>query len=260
MKYRINVGVTTNKGSYRNHNEDNFLYNGIYLKNTKEDTSVRGKCKIPMLFAVCDGMGGSEHGKEASFTAIDVLNRSYDSLNEVDKDIILQELDQLIKKVNLSVYSLEQQGKKTGCTLALVYLHTDKIYIANVGDSRIYRYAEHELVQLSIDHNQAQDMLGFGLRIGGQNKKKNVLTQYIGMSPREVIIEPHYETIEYDDMTLLLCSDGLSEVLSQEEMTDIILKYQNNNLKDATNCLVAQAIEQGARDNLTAMLVKIYKR
>ncbi len=258
MKHVIKVGVTTTKGNYRSINEDNFFFAGKFLPESKSEMSLQKRCKTPMLFAVIDGMGGSNYGKEATHTAISYFKENYKDIISTKENQIITEIDIHIKRLNMNVNFLEQKGKKTGCTLAFVYVENDRYYIANVGDSRIYRFSDEKLIQLSVDHNEAQAMIYFGLKKSGNSIRKNVLTQYIGMSPEEVIIEPYVNSFEYDHSILFLCSDGINEALSNESICEIISTYKNKNLKKATKYLVSKAIERGAKDNLTAMLIKLY--
>lgn len=254
MKYKIKAGVTSCKGNYRSINEDNFLLGNKFLNNKGLDTSLKAKFKIPEVFAICDGMGGSNHGREAALTAVDILFKSVYRLNILKQPLLLPQLDLLIKDMNDKVYSLTARGTTTGCTLAMGYFDEQRIYLANVGDSRIYRFYENKLEQLSVDHNQAQDIISFGI-LADKNNKNNVLTQYIGMSPYEIIIEPNYRTLEYDNMFLLLCSDGL--MLRNEDMKEII-SFHHKSPQKITRVLVEEAFKQGSRDNITAMIIKIY--
>lgn len=257
MQYKVSIGVTTDKGRHRSRNEDNFLFRGKYLSSGKENKSVKGNCKPPVLFALCDGMGGSDCGKEAAAAAIHFLHQNSGYLSGVSCDLMEQELDCLIKKASAEVYSLGYQGKKPGCTLALVYMHQNKIYLANVGDSRIYLITDNDMKQLSIDHNLFHAMEALADKSRNPIQNKNILTQYLGMSPQEIIIEPHYEILDYNNMTLLLCSDGLYHSLDPETMREIIRKYSGKSLKKATKILIKKAVMHGAKDNLTAMLIDI---
>lgn len=257
MPVKIATAVTTTKGYHRDHNEDNFLCNGLYLKPTIDNKSLKRRGKLPILYAVCDGLGGLSHGREAASIVIHSLKYNYRHLSTVHSDSILYELDLLIKKTNLNVYQATKSGSKMGSTLALVYLHLDKIYLANVGDSRIYQIKNREVKQLSVDHTQTHCMRSHGLDNREKSSNENVLSQYIGMSPSKIIIEPHYETLAYSDMLLLLCSDGLTEALSNEDITNLVCNNQNMNLRKISSLLISQAIKQGAKDNITAMLIEI---
>lgn len=258
MSYSIEAGVTTNQGNFREQNEDNFLCGGLSHKQSFGSKSLRKKGKIPEIYAVCDGMGGLSYGYEAAYTVVRVLSRYGKKLSQVPQEKKEAELDQLIKEANLKVCEVTKPGSKMGSTLALVYLDPDKIYLANVGDSPIYQIQGHNIHKLSFDHNQAQFLKSLGLEYN--KDKKHALTQYLGMPPEKMILIPHYESLEYQDMMLLLCSDGLTEALSEEEIAAIVYKNKRKSTKKITNILIKQSMKQGSEDNLTALLIKIRKR
>lgn len=258
MEYKVSYSVISETGYYRGHNEDNFLCKGITLNRWRETKALQGNLRIPQIFAVCDGMGGSGQGKEASYTAVKAIKQDYRILNKLNKELLPSGIDTMIKKVDQKVAALASKGSHPGCTLAMVYLHEDAVYLANVGDSRIYRYKNHNLTQLSKDHNQAQDMLELGITGNRLKQGKNKLTQYIGMACEEVIIQPHYEIMEYDDMMLLLCSDGLTETLNDETI-EAILDKNEGYLKNAAEELIMEALKQGTKDNVTVMLIRMNK-
>lgn len=252
---RIKIGVTTSRGNVRSSNEDNFLMNGKCLEINKDEKTLGGRGKKPLLAAVFDGMGGSSLGKEASLTAATLLSEyGRDSARSGDT-LSITGLDQLLKRVNLGICAMKTSGKVPGSTVALLSINHKAVYAANVGDSRIYQYQKKRLEQLSVDHNQAHDLITFGLRTEGRSGK-NVLTQYLGILPEEMVIEPHYVTLENEKKYFLLCTDGLMEGIGETEIATIIDKYKYN-VKKSTQVMVSEAIRGGARDNLTAMLIRI---
>lgn len=254
MNFKISCGVTTDKGNCRTHNEDNFLIDGKIMKLSKDDMSLCKITSIPALCAVSDGMGGIGDGKEASYAALNALREYGRHLDMVKDNEVIRELDYLLQKVNVSVTQLK---KKSGCTLALVYLNHERIYLANIGDSRIYLYKSQQLQQLSIDHNQAGELRALGLLGPDAKHGMNKLTQYLGMSSGECIMEPHYHSIGYEEALLLLCSDGLTEALSDEAITEIIDHNKNQSTKRLSSLLVQRAMERGAKDNITAMVISV---
>lgn len=256
MKYKIKAAVASRKGDYRASNEDNFLFGDNFLKNKEEDVCLKSSFKLPATFAVFDGMGGSGYGREASFTAAQALYHCSRGLGKYKKEELSRKLEEWISLINQKVYSLTEQGRKTGCTLAMGYLHEQGIFLANVGDSRIYRFHENKLEQLSEDHNQARDLMRLGMG-AKRNKGKNALTQYIGMSPEEVIIEPCFRTLEYDSMLLLLCSDGLDAAFGPGELEELLSMKRRLRPKRLARLLVDEAMKRGSRDNITAMIIKI---
>ncbi len=259
VRYKIYIGVTTNKGTVRSKNEDNFFVNGHCMNMVEDDISLNSECIIPGLFAISDGMGGLSNGKEASHLAIHVLSSNYCKLDALSSKEVQEGLNNLILKVNEEVYNMHEQGKASGCTLALIYFHKDKIFVANIGDSKVYQYKDRKLTQLSKDHNRTQERLNSEWQLSKKSSGNNVLTQYLGMSPKEIVIEPYHMTVDYDNKTFLLCSDGLTEVLSEKEIVKKLRFLRRDNLKKTTDNLVALAMRNGSKDNVTALLIKIQK-
>ena len=256
---RIECGVTTEIGNVRRRNEDNYLVGHEMLVEGASGNSIGGLLSIPSIVAVCDGMGGSGYGQEASLTAVKSLYEYSQRLHRADASEAKNSLEALIQKVNLEVVALKRKGLDVGTTLALAYLAKERIYLANVGDSRIYQYKDGRIKKLSVDHNRGQayhDLTG-GAGDCAKIKGANELTQFLGIDPREFIIEPHVESIEYSDMTLLLCSDGLTSVLSEEEIAKILANTQKKSMKLLSERLVEQALKHESKDNITVMVIKI---
>lgn len=256
MKNQIRVGLTTTRGK-RIGNEDNYLVDGRIMNPSKDGSTFNKKCHFPVLLALSDGMGGSGQGKAAAFTALTTLNSEAVNVYQASNSDVLPMLDVLIKKASAAVFQLIHQGKEAGCTLAMAFIGKEEVVIANVGDSKVYQITDQKLVQLSVDHNLQQEMLNSGFAGSINRMRKNELTQYLGMSPKEVMLEPNYKKLDYNEMTLLLCSDGLTEVLGEDEIRDVYNRNQNKSLKKITQLLVEKALEQGSRDNISAMLIKL---
>lgn len=150
---------------------------------------------------------------------------------------------------------LQNGGKRMGSTLAALYVDNGKAVVCNIGDSRIYRIKDGILQQLSKAHTIVQQMVDMGditkeeARI---NKKRHVLSQNIGIFPEEMVIEPFFSepiVLEAGE-TFLLCSDGLTD----EEINNIL---STDNIHEQAERLIGQALENGGRDNVTVLLVKV---
>lgn len=254
---KVEVAVTTNKG-IRVRNEDNYLIKNSYMEPTKENCSLKMKMNPPTMVAVCDGMGGGNYGKEAALLAIQQLQLFGHKLEQyrVTKEMV----NHMVCSLNDRISEAFHKESKAGTTIALLYLG-EKIIAANVGDTRIYRYQNNRLRQISQDHNQAQDLknlLDKGITLGNNRARSHILTQYLGMSKKEILIEPYIKQMDYEDsMIFMICSDGLYEVLEEEEMEDILHRKLKKNLKSATNALVKQALKYKGKDNITSMLIKV---
>ena len=134
-----------------------------------------------------------------------------------------------------------------GTTMVSLYFSGRSVYVCNVGDSRAYRLRDGEFLQLSVDHVENRP---------GREHRKAPLTQYLGLSSEEIQIDPHIAKgeIKKDDL-YLLCSDGLTDMLTNLEITDIMI-----NSKDAEACvqkLIRAAVDHGGRDNITVIVCKL---
>lgn len=255
---KVEVAVTTNKGNVRVRNDDNYLIKNSYMEPTKENSSFRMKLNPPTMVAVCDGMGGGNYGKEAALLAIQQLQLFSNNFEQyrVTKEMV----NHMICSLNDRIFETFHKDSKAGTTIALLYLG-ETIIAANVGDTRIYRYQNNRLGLISQDHNQAQEVKNLfdqGITLGNNRARSHILTQYLGMSKKEILIEPYMKQMDYEDsMIFMICSDGLYEVLEEEVMEDILHRKLKKNLKSATNALVKQALKYKGKDNITSMLIKV---
>ena len=138
-------------------------------------------------------------------------------------------------------------------------LQGQQVVFANVGDSRIYRFRNRTLTQISMDHSKVQRMISMGLLTPEQARKdpsRHVITQYLGMSP-EVRVSPYIVTdqsLQKGDI-YLLCSDGLTDMVEDTQIEAILQKEKK--LSDAVKALFEEAMKNGGRDNTTIILVHI---
>ena len=165
---------------------------------------------------------------------------------------------------NDAVCSAIQQrgGEKMGSTLASLYISPtlQKAAAANVGDSKVYLVRDGKLEKLSCDHNGAQRMVDMGVITPEEartHKSKSELTQYLGIPTDELEIEPHISRevdIQKGDI-FLLCSDGLTDMLTEQEICDIVCSHRT--LPSVCRTLVDTADKNGGTDNTTVILAKV---
>ena len=255
---KISCVAVTNVGNVRDNNEDNFYVNEEYKKSTLslneyyEDSNIRKQ----YLYAVCDGMGGEELGEAASMIAVKTLALYQEA--DIKSNIInyIQEANKLICD------EIEKNdGVRMGTTLALLYINEGKAIAYNIGDSRVYLFRKNKLIQLSEDHTQAQRLVDLGLlkkSAAANHKDKHKLTQHLGIFPNELIIEP-YESqeinIKQNDI-FLLCSDGLTDMLSDDDIAGILSDKQEGT-KALAKKLMEKALQNGGKDNITVVLSKV---
>jgi PPM family protein phosphatase len=244
-KINIIYSAKSDVGLVRNENQDSF---GIFPDENTESGLSRGQ-----LFIVADGMGGHERGKEASLTAVKVVSDEYYS-SSFEEGVALKAA---IEKANSAIFN--KTGKRyefsrMGTTCSALAINNDKMVIGHVGDSRIYRIENNNIVQLTRDHTKVMEMLREGLITPEEARNypsKSVLARAVG-------IDEDIRVDIIDDLSLkkgqsyVLCSDGMAKV-SKGEILNIV---QNNNPSDACNLLVGLANERGGKDNITVIVIK----
>lgn len=206
------------------------------------------------LFVVADGMGGAQAGEVASRIAVESFQDGLDDSSEPE-----EALAALARVANARIHELshshaEQAGM--GTTLTAIYVGERDVSIAHVGDSRAYRLRDGELVRLTEDHSLVDELLRQGRLTpeeAVEHPQRSVITRALGP---EGVVEVDTRTYSARDGDVyLLCSDGLTTMLPEERLTDVLLAHRA--LRDAGEALIAAANEAGGRDNITVVLVRL---
>lgn len=211
--------------------------------------------KLPNLFVVADGMGGHNAGDRASSYAVKVFLRSVRW--ERDKNPI-RIIRRSIEKANTKVLEEAKSKEKyqgMGTTMVVATIVKDTLYVANVGDSRLYLIGD-TIRQITRDHSLVEEMIragGITREEGRYHPDKNVITRAIGVEERVAI--DFFDVQMKKDDTLLLCTDGLSNMLTDKEIERII--KEESSLRMAGKRLVEAANRNGGSDNITALLVRL---
>ena len=211
-----------------------------------------------LLCVVCDGMGGAKSGNVASSLAVDVFTQEVRQswTGDMDQERIDRMLLSAVKLANFTVYDQAQQFEEftgMGTTLVAVLVHGKKATVVNVGDSRCYHVDSKGIRQLTVDHSVVQMMVARGEVSPEQARRypgKNLITRAIGTEP-VVLCDIFHRKVERGDC-LLLCSDGLSNVIDEQEILFEIAYGQ-----DKQRCcerLLHIAKNRGAPDNVTSVL------
>ncbi|MBI5328223.1 MAG: Stp1/IreP family PP2C-type Ser/Thr phosphatase [Deltaproteobacteria bacterium] len=210
------------------------------------------------LFLVADGMGGHAAGEIASQTAVEVVKLSLsDWLRKGPPNS--EVFARAIHLANKAVFEMAEKGqgmKGMGTTITGILIYNGGFATANVGDSRIYRIRNNSIEQLSTDHSMVGMQLSMGLITKEEaktSKYKNVITRAIGTTQTIEIDTRDEEAIKND--LILICSDGLSSLVEDNDMLDIA-KRCGDNLDSACEELIALANFNGGDDNITTVLVK----
>jgi len=257
----INSVAASNVGNVRENNEDNFFLNGKTLDTSITGTAITSDQVDSGLFAVCDGMGGEEHGETAAVIAVDTLNEYYHQILEENTSFD-EWLELYADEANARICAeIEKNGgKRMGTTFAVLYIQDQTAYISNIGDSRAYLFRNHQLTQLSKDHTQIRRLLDMGILTAEHAKThpdRHKLTQHLGIFPDEMVIEAFAAEpmqIEGEDV-FLLCSDGLTDMLEDQEIETILRQYASP--QDTALELIAAALQSGGKDNVTVVVVKV---
>ena len=228
------------------------------IRKTNEDSY----CADPSigLFIVADGMGGQAAGEVASQTTVEVIKNGMVAwLNKYQPS---QELfAKAIRVANTAVHELARRKagmKGMGTTVSGILLDSsnNRYYVANVGDSRVYRIRGGKIEQLTMDHSLVALQLSMGIITPDEAKKashRNVITQAIGAA-ESVNVDTKAEDILSDDL-ILICSDGLSSLVDDADMLNVVGRYKDN-LDHAADELISLANFNGGSDNISVILVR----
>ena len=234
---------------------------GCVRKQNQDAYQIEKLDKNSLLCIVCDGMGGAKSGNIASTLAMDVFAQEVrrcwkPSLCQSDIDQILRGA---VKLANFTVYDQAQQFVDftgMGTTLVAVLIRGKKVTVVNVGDSRVYGINKNGIQQITRDHSLVQMMVERGELKPEQAKSypgKNFITRAIGTEPI-ILCDLYHQDAEKGDY-FLLCSDGLSNVLDDQEILFEVVHGVNK----ARCCerLLSIAKKRGAPDNVTSVLILV---
>ena len=244
MPYNIHFSCVSHRGNCRNMNQDNLICNGYYMEpeNSEIELPISGKftLKTPILFGVFDGMGGEECGEIASYIAAKKASSIVFKKNSVF------DLTEYCKQTNKEIcdYAENNLVSTMGTTAAMLLFSKKEITLCNIGDSKIFRFSGGMLEQISKDHIVISS---FGT--------KPLLSQHLGIPPTELLIEPYLSRGRYKSSDkYLICSDGLTDMLSVDEIKAIL---NIGNPEHITKVLLEKALENGGKDNITLIFLEI---
>lgn len=253
--FRLDAACLTDIGKVRRNNEDNLLFHKTILEeeHTCMESPLTGSGILlhGRTFAVFDGIGGEANGESASFSAA-LCARGIFRHSPFIKSKFPDFLKQACYSMNLAVVNRAKSllCANMGTTLALVCFHGNHAHICNMGDSRIFRLRDNRLEQISQDHTDEPELRKRGI------SRKPGLTQYLGMDPAEILIEPSIASLElrHGD-TFLICSDGLTDMVSNDEIHALL--NRDFACEACVKSLVQAALARGGRDNVTVIVCRI---
>lgn len=235
---KFDVWCRTDKGLRRESNQDSFLIN-----------------KEIGLFVVADGMGGHSGGEVASQLAVQSAEQvvsEYRNRGLLPRDLIQKAYEESSHRI-YDRAARESQLSGMGTTMVMVYLQGSSLFVGNVGDSRAYLYRKPYLWQITEDHSLVNEQLRAGLIREDQVKQfvgRNVITRSVGYE-REVMPDVLERSLQKGDQ-FILCSDGLSGMISDELMSETMGSRERDG---AVNELLNRALEAGGEDNVTVLLL-----
>lgn len=214
-----------------------------------------------LLCIICDGMGGAKSGNVASTLAVDVFTQEIKRTwtPDMEQDELDQMLQNAVKLTNFTVFDQARQFEEftgMGTTLVAALIQGKQATIVNVGDSRAYGIDKTGVRQLTVDHSLVQMMVSRGELTPEKAKNypgKNLITRAIGTEPA-VNGDLFYYKVERGDC-LLLCTDGLSNLLDEQEILFEVAHGLNK--EQCCQRLLDIALKRGAPDNVTSVLVAV---
>jgi len=236
----MEVAALTDKGRVRTENEDSLL--------VKPEQGV---------FVVCDGMGGHNAGEVASRLAVQSIGSW---LEDSKARVTFELLNKAIARANELVWQQGQENpewREMGTTVTTAVITENQLLVANVGDSCLYLIRDGVIKKITRDHTLAQEMVRDGLIRSDEVKQSgynHILTRALGVHPA-LEIDNFEETLISGDK-VLICSDGLSDMLSDDEILDILLEHEDN-LDGAAAALLEKALAGGGYDNISLILLKV---
>ncbi|MFI3324761.1 MAG: Stp1/IreP family PP2C-type Ser/Thr phosphatase [Clostridia bacterium] len=242
----MKIFSNTNIGLVRNSNQDAYAF-GIVSDNC-------------CWSVVCDGMGGANGGNVASEIAVNTAQtilkeKMQESLTE---DELIELSSVCISKANTNVFAKafdEPSLKGMGTTMIVTLVNGDDICISHVGDSRVYRFSDDKVVQITQDHSYVQELVNRGeitKETARVHPHRNIITRSVGI----------HSTVEIDSALIkanakdliILCSDGLSSYLTEEDFERII---KDNEIENLCDVLIEFALKKGGADNITVSVISI---
>jgi protein phosphatase len=251
----LQIVSITDPGRVRGHNED----------------CVESRPELGIV-VLADGMGGYNAGEVASGMATSLIASGLqeawarDVLKKLDRDAAMalsqRVLQEQVAKANKAIFEAAQKDPHCagmGTTLVACVFYDNFLTVGHIGDSRLYRMRSDILEQVTRDHSLLQEQIDSGLitkEDARSSHNKNLVTRAVGIDP-EVDAEIHSYDVQKDDI-FLLCSDGLNDMIEDDEIQMTLIALRSN-LDLTAQQLIQAANDAGGRDNVSVMLVKVEK-
>lgn len=247
MHYKIEFAALSNIGKCRKSNQDNLICNKFYINehNKTDNIYVYGQSDTlnGVVFGVFDGMGGHSYGEQAALIAAKNASELKVGINAISS------LERYCSKTNAQIceYSKHKGVHSSGTTAAMLVFSWNSITLCNIGDSKIFRISEKNIEQISKDHI-----------IKTKSRAKPPLSQNLGIPEEYFKINPYFARGKYsDDDIYVICSDGLTDMVSNDE---ILSAASENPPQEAADILLEKALLAGGKDNISLVICKIKQK
>jgi protein phosphatase len=219
------------------------------------------------IFLVADGMGGHRAGEVASALTLTTLEsfvlnllRRFSNLRPEEDETVVQEFQTALQQAHARIFeetAHHPEYSGMGTTLTMAFTSNWKLFVVHAGDSRCYLFRAGELTQLTADHTVAGELVRHGIlrpEEATHHRYRHVVTNVVGGStPKKILVEIHKVDLQSGDV-VLLCTDGVTDMLSNERITAIL--QAETEPRKACDLLITEANEQGSKDNVTAVVAR----
>lgn len=240
---KIECAYLCHEGNVRKENQDQIFLcmdNDVVICREEMKISGNGKGQTSMKCAVFDGMGGMSQGEMASLIATNMCAKNREKWQQDEEGI-----NELFQEINSEIgdYRIKNRISDMGTTGVLAIGDVQEVVYGNIGDSRLYYLHKGKLQQCSIDHTMTQPYTG-----------KRLLMQYLGMDS-DYEIEPHLGRLKVESGSeILLCSDGLTDCLNDEEIEKVLNNH--NKVEMQLKAFMDMALKREAQDNISIILCR----
>lgn len=253
---KIEAACITHMGYVRERNEDNLYFLSRFLEQNHDENQLPQKeqfdTKTLRVIGVFDGMGGESAGDLASYFAVLAFDELYS--RNIAKDGLpgQEEINRLLNDVSYRVYeqAVKNHYRLIGSTVTLLFMYQRQCLIVNLGDSPMYLLRSGTMQMVSHPHTDAALLAEQNIR------RKPALTQFLGINTKEMILEPYIleETLQEGDV-FLLCSDGLTDMVSDSRIIEILGSRES--VQEISCRLRDEALDRGGRDNITIAICRV---
>lgn len=265
---KVHAAGLSDVGRVRENNEDQFLVAEVGRALRVQQSSLRQRGTLfaelhAHLLVVADGMGGHQGGEAASALAVETLEQfllnAFTFIVRLSGEEVLAEFQEALRAADARIFAeaaARPELTGMGTTLTVAYAVGQTLYVAHAGDSRLYLFRDRQLHQITQDHTLVRELVERGALSPEQAREhhfRHVITNAVGGSAQGIVAEIHKLGLEAGDV-ILLCSDGLTEMVPDVELAAALASLPNP--EEACRALVARANAAGGRDNVTAVVAR----